>query len=97
MQLEVGYIGKIIRNEYMKMNLDAVPTMETLNGQTFAPAYAQVFQQMFFNGQSAANVTAQPFFEAALGGVRLVLLRGLFKLHRCPGFQEHCVCSRKPP
>jgi hypothetical protein len=68
MQLEVGYIGKIIRNEYMLLNLDAVPTMETLNGQTFATAYAQVFQQMFFNGQSAGNVTAQPFFEAALGG-----------------------------
>jgi hypothetical protein len=68
MQLEVGYIGKIIRNEYLLLNLDAVPTMETLNGQTFAAAYAQVFQQMFFNGQSAAHVTAQPFFEAALGG-----------------------------
>ena len=67
-QLEVGYIGKIIRNAYMKMNLDAVPTMETLNGQAFSAAYAQVFEQMFFNGQSAANVTAQPFFEAALGG-----------------------------
>ncbi len=50
------------------MNLDAVPTMETLNGQAFSAAYAQVFEQMFFNGQSAANVTAQPFFEAALGG-----------------------------
>ncbi len=66
--LEVGYIGKIIRNEFLEENLDAVPYMETLNGQQFQTAYAQVFQQMFFNGQSAANVTAQPFFEAALGG-----------------------------
>jgi hypothetical protein len=68
MQLEVGYIGKIIRNEYMLMNLDAVPTMETLNGQTFSAAYAQVYEQMEFNGQSPANVTAQPFIESALGG-----------------------------
>jgi len=68
MHLEVGYIGKIIRNEFLEENLDAVPYMETLNGQQFQSAYAQVFQQMFFNGQSAANVTAQPFFEAALGG-----------------------------
>jgi hypothetical protein len=68
MQLEVGYIGKIIKNEYLLMNIDAVPTMETLNGQTFASAYSQAWQQMFFNGQSAGNVTAQPFFEAALGG-----------------------------
>jgi hypothetical protein len=68
MHLEVGYIGKIIKNEFMEVNLDSVPYMETLNGQQFQSAYAQVFQQMFFNGQSAANVTAQPFFEAALGG-----------------------------
>jgi hypothetical protein len=68
MHLEVGYIGKIIRNEFLEENLDAVPYMETLNGQQFQSAYAQVFQQMFFNGQSAGNVTAQPFFEAALGG-----------------------------
>jgi hypothetical protein len=68
MHLEVGYIGKIIRNEMLEENLDAVPYMETLNGQPFSAAYAQVFEQMFFNGQSAANVTAQPFFEAALGG-----------------------------
>jgi hypothetical protein len=68
MHLEVGYIGKIIKNEFMEVNLDGVPYMETLNGQAFSAAYAQVFEQMFFNGQSAANVTAQPFFEAALGG-----------------------------
>ncbi len=68
MNLEVGYIGKIIRNEFTEINLDSVPYMETLNGQAFSAAYAQVFQQMFFNGQAAANVTAQPFFEAALGG-----------------------------
>ena len=68
MQLEVGYIGKIIRNEFMEENLDAVPYMTTLNGQSFAQAYSQLYQQMFFSGVSAGNVTAQPFLEAALGG-----------------------------
>ena len=68
MQFEVGYIGKIIRNEVMEENLDAVPYMTTLNGQSFAQAYAQLYQQMFFSGVSAGNVSAQPFFEAALGG-----------------------------
>jgi hypothetical protein len=68
LHLEVGYIGKIIRNEFMEINLDSVPYMETLGGQTFASAYAQVFQQMYFNGQTPANVTAQPFIESALGG-----------------------------
>ncbi|HLH19254.1 MAG TPA: carboxypeptidase-like regulatory domain-containing protein [Bryobacteraceae bacterium] len=67
-QLEVGYIGKILRNEFMEINLDSVPYMTTLGGQQFAAAYAQLYQQMFFNGVSPANVTAQPFFEAALGG-----------------------------
>ena len=36
MQLEVGYIGKILRNEFMEMNLDSVPYMTTLGGQSFS-------------------------------------------------------------
>ncbi len=65
--LEVGYIGRIIRNEYSPTNLDAVPIMTTLNGQSFAQAYAQVYNYLKGNG-NPANVAAQPFFEAALGG-----------------------------
>lgn len=42
--------------------------METLNGQSFAQAYSNVWQQMFFSSISPANVTAQQFFESALGG-----------------------------
>ena len=75
-QLEVGYIGKILRNEYMLMNLDSVPYMETLNGQQFSQAYAQVYQQMFFNGAAPTAVTAQPFFEAALGGTGSAFCKG---------------------
>ena len=41
MNLEVGYIGKILRNEYMLINLDAVPYMTTLGRQTFAQAFGQ--------------------------------------------------------
>ncbi len=66
--LEVGYVGKILKNEFMELNLDAVPYMTTLGGESFAQAYAQIYQQMFFNGVSATNVTTQPFFEAAMGG-----------------------------
>lgn len=68
MSLEVGYIGKILRNEYMLVNLDGVPYMTTLGGQSFAQAFSQLYQQMVFNGVSPANVSAQPFFENALGG-----------------------------
>jgi hypothetical protein len=76
MNLEVGYIGKIIKNEYTTINLDSVPTNETLGGQTFANAYAQIYEQMFFNGVAATSVTAQPFFETALGGTSSPFCKG---------------------
>jgi hypothetical protein len=74
--MEVGYIGKIIKNEYMELNLDAVPTMETLGGQAFSNAFAQVYEQMFFNGVAATSVTSQPFFETALGGTSSAFCKG---------------------
>ena len=76
MTLEVGYIGKILRNEYMLMDLDAVPYMTTLNGQSFAQAYSQVYQQIVFNGVAPGSVTAQPFFESALGGAGSAYCKG---------------------
>jgi hypothetical protein len=70
--LEVGYIGRTIKNEFQEINLDAVPTMTTLNGQSFAQAYANVYTQYCGLGavcaQTASAVTSQPFFEAAMGG-----------------------------
>jgi hypothetical protein len=76
MQLEVGYIGKIIAREYMEENLDAVPYITTLNGQQFSQAYSQLYQQMFFSGVSAASVSPQPFFESALGGANSTYCAG---------------------
>lgn len=64
LSIEAGYIGRIIRNEYQTINLDAVPYMMTLNGQSFANAYANVYNQL----NSNQAVTTQPFFESALGG-----------------------------
>ncbi len=62
--VEVGYIGRIIRNEFQLINMDAVPTMTTLNGQSFANAFANVYTALS-NGQAPQT---QPFFESALGG-----------------------------
>jgi hypothetical protein len=62
--IEAGYIGRIIRDEYQLVNIDAVPTMTTLNGQTFAGAFANLYQEVS-GGQA---IQAQPFLEAALGG-----------------------------
>ncbi len=40
--LEVGYIGRRITHEYQPVNINSVPYMMTLGGQTFAKAYAAV-------------------------------------------------------
>jgi hypothetical protein len=66
--LELGYIGRIIRNEWQSINIDAVPYMTTLGGQSFAQAWAAVYNQVVNNGIAPASLPAQPFFEAALGG-----------------------------
>ncbi|MHB8411504.1 MAG: carboxypeptidase-like regulatory domain-containing protein [Candidatus Acidiferrales bacterium] len=75
--LEMGYIGRRITHEYQPININSVPYMMTLGGQTFANAYATIekasnFGQtdpltgnlVFPNGAPAP----QPFFETALAG-----------------------------
>jgi hypothetical protein len=79
LSMEIGYIGRLIHNEYQPINLNAVPYMMTKGGQTFAKAYANTLIAYCGNGSVAnmgggkcagnANaVTPQPFFEAALSG-----------------------------
>jgi hypothetical protein len=74
MLIEAGYIGRKISNEFQEINIDAVPWMTTLNGQSFAQAYAAVYNQICPGGgpvcaaTATSAVTAQPFFEAMLGG-----------------------------
>jgi hypothetical protein len=70
--LEVGYIGRIITHEWMQRDLDAVPTMMTLNGQSFAQAFAQTYFALAGGGTPAA----QPFFESALGGAGSSFCKG---------------------
>lgn len=73
--LEAGYIGRYIKHEYLSLNVNAVPTMMTLGGQSFAQAYAAVETAMGCTVSAAAcgangapTVATQPFFEAALSG-----------------------------
>jgi len=73
MILEVGYIGRKISNEFQEINLDAVPYMTTLGGQSYEQAFAAVYQQLCGGlvtvcTPNQANVKAQPFFEAVMGG-----------------------------
>ncbi len=75
--MEMGYIGRKIHNEYLPININAVPYMMTLGGQRFDKAYANVVLQYCggVNGLrgggcagNAAAVTPQAFFETALAG-----------------------------
>ncbi len=72
--LEVGYIGRKISNEFQEINLDAVPYMTTLGGQSFAQAYANVYNEIcggtgpVCSSPNLGAVTPQPFFESAMGG-----------------------------
>ncbi|MBZ5604436.1 MAG: carboxypeptidase-like regulatory domain-containing protein [Acidobacteriia bacterium] len=73
MMFEVGYIGRKISNEFQEINIDAVPYMTTLGGQSYAQAFATVYQQLCGGlvTTCTANpgaVQSQPFFEKAMGG-----------------------------
>jgi hypothetical protein len=74
--LEVGYIGRLIRHEWQQIDLDAVPYMTTLGGQSFAQAYAQTYFAVAAAGNNAVNVAPQPFFENALGGAGSSFCKG---------------------
>ncbi|HEV8148262.1 MAG TPA: carboxypeptidase-like regulatory domain-containing protein [Bryobacteraceae bacterium] len=62
--MEAGYIGRTIKNEFQEINIDAVPWMTTLNGQSFAQAFSAIWPVV----NAGAVPAAQPFFEAAMGG-----------------------------
>ncbi|MGD0566939.1 MAG: carboxypeptidase regulatory-like domain-containing protein [Candidatus Sulfotelmatobacter sp.] len=79
--LELGYIGRRITHDFEPINLNAVPYMMTLGGQTFANAYANTVLQYCGGipglagggcggaaGPNPGAVQPQPFFETALAG-----------------------------
>jgi len=69
MLLEVGYVGRIARNLFMNIDLNAVPYMFKPKGvnQSFAQAFDAVAKQLQ-NGVNPNKVTVQPWFESMLGG-----------------------------
>src|SRR6202030_153377 len=73
--IEFGYIGRKVTHEFQPINVNAVPYMMTVGGQSFAKAYGQMVWQYcggnagLAGGGCAGNlgaVTPQPFFETAL-------------------------------
>jgi hypothetical protein len=63
-RIELGYIGMLSRDEQWRSELNAVPYMTTLGGQSFANAFATVQRTLSAGGTPGA----QPFFESAMGG-----------------------------
>ena len=61
---ETGYIGRIIKHEFQQRDINAIPTMLTLNGQSFASAFSNMYWQLNMGQQPQV----QPWFESALGG-----------------------------
>ncbi len=61
---EAGYVGVYARNLFQGEDLNDVPWMMKQGGQTFANAYDNLYMELSKN----QAVTAQPFFEKALGG-----------------------------
>lgn len=77
MLVEAGYIGRLIHNEYVMLNPNAVPYQMSLGGQSFQSAYLAI--ENAFGCTTSASLCAksttptntiapQPFFETALGG-----------------------------
>jgi hypothetical protein len=77
MVMELGYVGRRITHEYQPINVNAVPYMMTLGGQSFAQAYAAIETAMGCAGanyetlcgaNATPSISPQPFFETALAG-----------------------------
>ncbi|MBV9760720.1 MAG: carboxypeptidase regulatory-like domain-containing protein [Acidobacteriaceae bacterium] len=62
--LELGYVGVYSRNLFQGVDLNDVPWMMKVGGQTFANAY----DNLYFELSRGQAVTPQPFFESALAG-----------------------------
>ena len=99
--LELGYIGRRITHEYLPLDINAVPYMMTLGGQSFANAYKNLVLQ-YCGGVAglggggcagasptvATPVTAQPFFETALGGTSSPYCKGFSSCTQAVVFNE---------
>jgi hypothetical protein len=65
--VEVGYLGVWGKHLFQGIDMNSVPWMMKLGGQTFAQAYSGLWKQLT-GGVAANSVAPQQFFESALGG-----------------------------
>lgn len=62
--LELGYVGRHASNIYNPLEINQVPFMMTLNGQSYAQAFDAIATQV----KAGAAISPQPFLESALAG-----------------------------
>jgi hypothetical protein len=62
--LEIGYIGRHANNIYNPLEVNQVPFMMTLSGQSYAQAFDNIALQL----KGGSGVAPQPFLETALAG-----------------------------
>jgi hypothetical protein len=62
--MEVGYVGVYARNLYQGIDINDVPWMMKLGGQTFANAYDNLYYEL----KNGSPITNQAFFQTALAG-----------------------------
>lgn len=62
--LEVGWVGVWGHNLFQGIDMNTVPWMLTLSGQSFANAWKNIYTQV----AAGQPVTEQPFFAQAMGG-----------------------------
>lgn len=62
--IEIGYIGRHADNIYNPLEVNQVPFMMTLSGESYAQAYDNVAAEL----KAGTAIAAQPFFETALAG-----------------------------
>ncbi|HKW35071.1 MAG TPA: carboxypeptidase-like regulatory domain-containing protein [Candidatus Acidoferrum sp.] len=63
--VEAAWVGKWSKHLYQGLDLNDVPWMTTLGGQSFAKAYAALYAA---DSTGQTTVAAQPFFENVLAG-----------------------------
>ena len=63
--LEVGYVGIWAHHLYNGTDLGSVPYMMKLGGQSFAQAYAGIYNNL---AKNPGSISPQPWFETALAG-----------------------------
>lgn len=77
--VELGYIGRLVNHELIDLDINAVPYMTTLGGETYADAFGKLYSSLCgLSGPTCATTSTPtaagysgpvlPFFEAAMGG-----------------------------